>query len=246
VPRRWHQAVYGRTQIAKYLPGNLFHLAGRQLLGRRLGHAQATLALASLAEAASLSAIAAVLALPLVWRGLDLLWNGALVLTALAAAAGSLWLVRTAQGQALRARLRSTSPGRRMAAIGLRWPQVLRAALLHASFFVASGTLLWLLALAASDGAALALDPLTATGALALAWLAGFITPGSSAGIGVREAVLIMTLTGALGSEASTLLALAFRLVTTGGDVVLFALAAALPLPADQDVPCSVHRRARV
>ena len=75
-PTRSHHAVYGRTQIAKYLPGNLFHLVGRQVMGRRLGHGQARLALASLLEAALLVLIAGTLALPIVWRWLDgaLLW----------------------------------------------------------------------------------------------------------------------------------------------------------------------------
>jgi hypothetical protein len=101
--------------------------------------------------------------------------------------------------------------------LGLGWPQILRAASLHAGFFAVSG-------------------------ALALAWLAGFATPGAPAGVGVREAILILALTGSLGDEASTLVALAFRLVTTGGDVLLFALGAALPLPADP--PSFSHRAA--
>jgi hypothetical protein len=233
VPGRSHQAVYARTQIAKYLPGNLFHFAGRQLLGRRLGHGQAALAFASLAEAASLSALAGLLALPLVWGRLDLSGGWALVLAALAASGCALWLVRSARGRALGVKLRLTWPACELATLGLGWPQLLRAASLHAGFFVVSGMLLWLLALAAAGGDARALDPLTAIGALALAWLAGFVTPGASAGIGVREAVLILILTGSLGAEASTLVALAFRLVTTGGDALLFALGAALPLPAD-------------
>jgi hypothetical protein len=48
---RCHHAVYGRTQIAKYLPGNVFHLVGRQVMGRRLSHSQGRMALASLLEA---------------------------------------------------------------------------------------------------------------------------------------------------------------------------------------------------
>ena len=53
---------------------------------------------------------------------------------------------------------------------------------------------------------------------VALAWLVGFVTPGSSAGIGVREAVLIAALEGSLGAPASGLIALALRLVTIAGD----------------------------
>ena len=76
---RCHHAVYGRTQIAKYLPGNVLHLVGRQVIGRRLGHGQGRLALASLLEALLLVLVAGALSLPLVWHWLDqgLLWIGA-------------------------------------------------------------------------------------------------------------------------------------------------------------------------
>ena len=66
-----HRALYGRTQIAKYLPGNCFHLIGRQVLGKRLGHGHGALVLASLAEAASLLLVAGALALPLVWSRIE-------------------------------------------------------------------------------------------------------------------------------------------------------------------------------
>jgi hypothetical protein len=64
-PAARYHAVYGRTQIAKYLPGNVFHFVGRQVLGRELAHSQAALALASLLEAMLLVAVALSLALPL-------------------------------------------------------------------------------------------------------------------------------------------------------------------------------------
>jgi hypothetical protein len=42
----------------------------------------------------------------------------------------------------------------------------------------------------------------------------------------------MIALDGALGPEASAVVALAFRLVTTAGDGVFCALALALPLPS--------------
>ena len=63
-PAAGYHAVYGRSQIAKYLPGNCFHFVGRQVLGRALGHSQSALALASLLETALLVALAAGLAAP--------------------------------------------------------------------------------------------------------------------------------------------------------------------------------------
>ena len=109
--------------------------------------------------------------------------------------------------------------------------RLLRALALQAAFFAAAGGVLWLLAALLVAPQAVALGPLTSIGALALAWVAGFITPGAAAGVGVREAVLMVALDGPLGLEASAVVALAFRLVTTAGDGVFCALALALPLP---------------
>jgi hypothetical protein len=68
--------------------------------------------------------------------------------------------------------------------------------------------------------------------------LVGFATPGSSAGIGVREAVLIAALEGSLGAPAGGLIALALRLVTIAGDVIFFILG--MMLGSADDRPRSV------
>jgi hypothetical protein len=119
---------------------------------------------------------------------------------------------------------------------GLAAGALLRAAALHAAFFGIAGGVLWLLAAVLGDPGPVALNPLTSISALALAWVAGFVAPGASAGIGVREAVLILALDRALGAEASAAVALALRLVTTAGDIVFFGLALALPLPSRPDL----------
>ncbi len=75
---------------------------------------------------------------------------------------------------------------------------------------------------------------------VALAWLVGFVTPGSSAGIGVREAVLIAALEGTLGAPASALIALALRLVTVGGDVVFFTLGVIVGLAGGRPQPIAL------
>jgi hypothetical protein len=110
-------------------------------------------------------------------------------------------------------------------------PQLGRAALLYAAFFVIGGVLLWLLTLAASGPGRGAPGLLVSISALALAWIVGFVTPGSSAGFRVREAVLIVVLQVSLDREAGVLVALALRLVTLAGDLLLFVASLALPLP---------------
>jgi glycosyltransferase 2 family protein len=223
-PALAYHAVYGRTQIAKYLPGNCFHFVGRQVLGRALGHSQAALALASLVEAGLLIAVAAGLALPLSMGRAGgwslLLLAGAGLALALGFAAPRLLPARFWPG--------ARSPVTHGAGAARR---LLRALALQAAFFAAAGGVLWLLAALLVAPQAAALGPLTSISALALAWVAGFVTPGAAAGVGVREAVLMVALDGALGLEASAVVALAFRLLTTAGDGVFCALALALPLP---------------
>jgi hypothetical protein len=227
---RSHHAVYGRTQIAKYLPGNLFHLVGRQVMGRQLGHGQARLALASLLEAALLVLIAGTLALPIVWRWLD----GALLWIIGCAGLGFMLLVF--------ALLRESPP---LAAYLSRAAQVyhdasvpvarrlLCAATLYAGFFVVVAAIFWIVTMTVTGHRQPSIGFGASVSVIALAWVAGFITPGSSAGIGVREAVLIAALEGSLDVEASTLIALALRLVSLCGDAVFFAIGLLLsPSPA--------------
>jgi hypothetical protein len=226
-PAAGYHAIYGRSQIAKYLPGNCFHFAGRQVLGTALGHSQAALALASVVETALLTVLAAGLGLPLALTRLSA-WSialpaGALLVLALALAAPRL----------LTARL--WPPAVDQAVHGLSIGVLLRAASLHGTFFGIAGGVLWLLTATAGGPGATALGPLTSISAMALAWVVGFLAPGASAGIGVREAVLTLALSDVLGAQTSAVVALALRLVTTAGDGIFFGLALALPLPARPD-----------
>jgi hypothetical protein len=110
----------------------------------------------------------------------------------------------------------------------------LRAAILYAAFFLVIAMIFWFLALSVAEPGRPSIGLGASVSVVALAWLVGFATPGSSAGIGVREAVLIAALEGSLGAPASGLVALALRLVTVAGDVVFFILGMTLGLAGDR------------
>lgn len=63
------------------------------------------------------------------------------------------------------------------------------------------------------------------TGIVTVAWMAGYIVPGAPAGFGVREAVLLSALTPLWGGPAAVGTAIFLRLVTTGGDGLVFLAA---------------------
>ena len=237
---RWHHAVYGQTQIAKYLPGNVFHLVGRQVMGRRLGHGQARLAFASLLEAILLLLVAGVLSLPILWPWLDreLMWFLVLAGLALALVAAR-WLYRRHHLALCKL---ANSPGGigPQAVLSLGW-RLLRPVLLYVGFFFVAATILWMLATSVAEPGRPSIDLAKSVSAVALAWLIGFATPGSSAGIGVREAVLIVTLESTLGASVSGLIALALRLVSMGGDAIFFVLGLVLSPTVDSTKPIKLE-----
>lgn len=63
------------------------------------------------------------------------------------------------------------------------------------------------------------------TGAFAVAWVAGFITPGAPAGLGVRETILLGILSPVYGPGIAAGIAIALRAVTTLADGLTFLTA---------------------
>ena len=233
VARRHYHALYGRTQIAKYLPGNCFHFLGRQLLGRELGHGHGALAFASLAETVLLLAVAGILSLPLLGPELaHVSWPLPVWPTLLAMAAVGLISVIVRPDGAWR------RPAASSTLVALRsWaPRLSKAGLLHLAFFTVGGLTLWTVAAAARAPGAHGIDLVGAVPALALGWWAGLAVPGAAAGAGVREAVLVLTLEQHLGAEGALLVALALRVVTTMGDLLFFGLSCLTPAPSGTEV----------
>lgn len=65
---------------------------------------------------------------------------------------------------------------------------------------------------------------LTTIGIYALAWVAGFLTPGAPAGIGIREVILAAAFTQLYGESIALGITLSLRAVTMAGDVLAFLI----------------------
>lgn len=223
-------SVYARSQVYKYIPSNVLHFVGRQVLLAKRGHSHAAVAAASLAEtlaligcavlvagifgAATLANMASVEQL----SGILILVIGLTTLVVVVVA-GLSWsgvmseLLAQARFQAI-------------------WKSLILCLFLFVAFFALSGTAFWLVvSVGVQTHAPLAMAISVASGA----WVLGFVTPGASAGLGVREALIIggLSSNGVPGHEA-VLAAIAYRLVTTLGDV-LFASAGFLLKTGDEE-----------
>ncbi len=199
----WAMWAYGVSQIAKYVPGNIFHLAGRQALGAAAGLPHWPLAKSAFWELGLIAAAGAMfglLVLPVLTGYVTVLSSLAFFVATLL---GVIFSLRRVFGQT-----------------------IMLTFLWYVGFLVISGLIfIGLIELVHKTPAIQLEDFLPLIGAYVLAWLAGLITPGAPAGIGVRELVLLLLLAGIVG-EADLVIAVALgRLVTASGDGLFFVTA---------------------
>ncbi len=199
--------LFGISQLAKYVPGNIFHLASRQAIGAGNGLSNGALAKASFWELALLtlsSACFVPLFIPTIWPSIPVLLAAILAVISLVAFLGTLNLILGIKGV--------------VASLG------------YIAFFMTSGLLFAILltAFSLSDIGPLAFVGICA--AFIVAFLAGFIMPGAPAGVGVRELVLVFLL-GTSVPELDLLVAvILMRFITVSGDLLAYLGAIAIPV----------------
>jgi hypothetical protein len=199
--------VYGISQLAKYLPGNIFHLAGRQALGMSAGLSASVLAKSTIWELGALAIAGSLfgwLILPLTLTGIS---EVASVLLLLSSAILIAVLLRKIVGNLP------------------IWSFVCQLL-----FLAISGMVFVALLDLIAEGEGLILRHfLMISGAYILAWLIGLVTPGAPAGVGVREMILLLLLKGLI-TEMDLLTAILLgRLVTVAGDLIFFVAASLIP-----------------
>jgi hypothetical protein len=215
-------ALYAITQVMKYIPSNVVHFVGRHVALRRRGVPHLALVATLLCEAAILAcgaglAVAALRAdvLTAVYGHPVGIEKTPIIVALVIACCVCAVLIRWHGARA---------PAPAYTALHRRLGPRLIAALTAAALFFAGTTLLvslacrWLL----EEPAGFDIGAVAAT--LAGAWLVGFVVPGASAGIGVREAVVILLLSPTLGAGNAAAVAAIYRLVTAGGDALFAGL----------------------
>lgn len=220
------------AQIGKYLPGNVGQHIGRVVLAKRAGlPAPATIASLLLDMVAVMIAagIASLLMLDVVIDvferhfPLDSLQLTAILL-ALVAGAGILVALALRMPR-VRDTLLPRVSGTVTAWLGSdNRTRVAGAIGCHLASFVAGSVGLACVALALSPTTIDATVYPILLGAYAASWLCGFLIPGAPAGLGIRETVLVLSLSPLLGAPQAATLTLILRVMTTVGDAFAFLI----------------------
>ena len=207
--------IYGKSQIAKYIPGNVFHVVGRHLLGSQAGIRHVVLAGATVYEILGLLSISI------------LIGFGGMIIFGLGNIYFSLYqiililfttLVITGLTIALVPYLMSLRgvilPYKE---IGNTVRNISKVYLFYFIFFLIAGLLLVIIVNIFLNINFIITAKLVVI--FSIAWVAGFIIPGAPGGIGVREAVIIFFITPIIGEAQSIAVAIALRFITLLGDV---------------------------
>jgi glycosyltransferase 2 family protein len=218
-------SVYGRSQIMKYVPSNIFHMVGRQILGRTFGWSQRGIAVASVLEAMLLIVTALfiiiVLGSLIPTNVFSFVPKPLMFLSGVGTLMGSWLLLYYASAIPVLNRLTDGLSLRNLA-----WSRhVPLAFFLYLAFFVLCGLLLWFLLATFRSTWNWNMVP-TIGLAFTAAWLIGYVVPGAPGGLGVREAGLVILLTPFSGEPNAVMASLAMRVITTIGDMLYYLISA--------------------
>jgi len=198
--------IYGISQLAKYIPGNIMHFASRQAYGMAAGMPATPLAKSALWELGLIAVVGAlfiILATPLFFPALTQL------------CALTLWAVVCLLGYVLTNQFVSG--------------YLARAFFQQLCFLAISGIVFVAILLALKTTSTPLSSLISMGGAYVVAWLIGLITPGSPAGIGIREAFLLFLLNEKVVQEDLLVVVLVGRIITVGGDILFFLITKFLP-----------------
>ena len=237
--------IYCRANLLKYLPGNIFHLVGRNQLAEETeaGHAQVAFCTTLEMICTALSGIVITLLFAGPQAFLELKKNASLdihwalipgILLLIIILAGALWYLTKKHWKS-----RILPLIRSIHRTGNVWKWTLLTAVFKILKNVAGGWFFLVL-----------LQELSVTlpgektvymiGLYVFSWLVGFFVPGSPGGIGIREAMLAATF-GQFAEEGILMLAVILnRLVSLLGELSAFALAELIWLFAGSRKPMKI------
>lgn len=216
--------IYLKSNIAKYLPGNVIQYVERNVLGKKLEIGQKCIAMATIAELISLTCGNIMFALIMSWQNtknvIERLWiennlkRSIIIVTVFAIVLITIcviYLIKKDFGIKIKKYVNKNITKKVM--------QLFCTAFLlyNVVFLVSALTLRVIFCILDAD-----ISFAKVASANSLSWLAGYIVPGAPGGIGIREVVLVWLLETECLPELVMLAAVLLRICVIVGDFLSF------------------------
>jgi len=218
--------IYLKTFIARYIPGNIFHFVGRQMLGNKLGISQTSLALSSILESFLLVVVGFVFIVTGFFQNyfpVFIPWkmeiNSKAVLFILVVGCAFVLIYSIYYK-----RFREISNIFTIRKVG----HLARLLMCYSLFLIINGVILFCIFSFLFESNLKIENVAMIICANVFAWLGGFITPGAPGGLGVREALLTMLLPDMLPKVVIIGGVAIFRIITLFGEVLALCVAICL------------------
>ena len=216
--------IYAKANVGKYLPGNVMHFIGRQLYARELGLSQIQMAMASFIEIVCTMATALIVSIAFAGKQLlsvltflypkyNILLLLIIIVITIIICVAILFHFRNQPTSQLLLALMQTSRF---------WKKLAHAFIASCISFVCLAVTLLFFLQTQEVGSYLHIG-LVFT-ASAIAWIAGFITPGVPGGLGVREVILLFILVPIYSQEAVLSAIIIQRITLVFSDVLTWIL----------------------
>lgn len=229
IPFRSAMPVFTRSNLYKYVPGNVFQYIGRNQLAADMSISHVDVACATILDMLFCVISTGIISIVLLGGrisellgkyGKNMLIIAGAVIIILAAAAILVRLkFRDKVSKYFLRYKKAFEPGNRrklLSGVGYYFLQNIVSAMMY---FVS-------LQLVFSDSPASISEIVSLTGAFMFAWIIGFVTPGAPGGIGIRESVMLFVC-GGLYEDKVMLFVLALRISSILADIAAFVIGTA-------------------
>ncbi|GHU52259.1 hypothetical protein AGMMS49975_07680 [Clostridia bacterium] len=219
--------VYAKSNLGKYLPGNVMHYANRQIFGTAIGLKQSEIALSSVSEIIYIIVATVVVSAAFGGRAaIDIARKifpdpNLLVMFWAAALAGVVfillpWLI-------FRKNKVFTDLTALIKNVGFLKASLKSTLICCVTVFILGLSLFAVFSLNAGAG-----EFQIVVASSSVSWIIGFLTPGVPGGIGIRETVLTLMLSGVYSAAVILLAAVTQRVIMIFGELLAFGIAAVL------------------
>ncbi len=226
IERRQVLDAYVRSNIYKYLPGNMMHFAGRNILVGKLGFKQLDIAFCTLMEIGMLVMSACVFSMAVAGRQLfELVFQFIDMEAAAKYITAGIVLLVLLLGLALFLLSRKNMLERFRKYITFGFAKLAgKLFVINVATQILPGILLSLIFTVIFGLSFTFSSFCLCIAAYTVSWTVGFIVPGAPGGLGVRESILILLLGPVFGNDFTVLASVYLRAVNIIGDVLSYLL----------------------
>lgn len=229
--------VYVKSNIGKYLPGNILHFVGRNILAGRLGFKQFDITFCSIVEIVMLIFSSCIVSLLFAVGSINTtvyfvlskinlcIIFGAFICSCLFIVV-AYWLLINKSEFIKKYRHLFTKKFLKL---------LFKLFCIYSATLIISGTFLMLILKMISDCTINIQMYMILISTYAISWVSGYIVPGSPGGIGVRESVLLLILAPIYSRDIALLASVLLRFTSISGDILGFILSYKFNYKSDKE-----------